>query len=291
MIQEILLLAIIPCYLSANYYDDEETSKRKSFPKMEEVEFEPVNPLPRDKDKMATAMKNLNCEEFSRYTLNCTLEAALEYNSSRKAPPMPAKINDWCKAIRHLTNCAIDWNSECRDVTESHFNEESIKGHMHVVDNVCDDEWFLSRYDDLPICIEATSDVWEACYSTFKLLVDEQKNKSREWTHYETHFYMCCARAAFRRCTLDSLFSTDKCSQEQAATLQKFSIIVSEGDVYQDCESNMMYANCPGGDPRPSTRQLNKLMAPDNKSDVPTSKSSTIVLTFVLYCYFYFYCV
>ncbi|CAG9792445.1 unnamed protein product [Diatraea saccharalis] len=127
---------------SKSDYDEDEPSKRRSFSKTDDVEFEPINPLPRDKDKMS--MKNINCDDFSRYALNCTMEAALEYNSSRKAPPMPAKIIDWCKAIRHLTNCAIDWNSECREVTESHFNEESIKGHMHVVDNVCDDEWFLS---------------------------------------------------------------------------------------------------------------------------------------------------
>ncbi|KAL0860433.1 hypothetical protein ABMA27_009822 [Loxostege sticticalis] len=272
MLQQFLILIMV-CDLinSVDLYDDE--SDRRAFP-ITDMEFEPVTNRNRDKDKIPL-VKNINCEDFSNYALNCTVEAAIMYNSSRKSPPMPLKIGDWCKAIRHLTNCAIDWNSDCREVTESHFNEESIKGHMHVVDNVCDDEWFLSRYDDLPICIEATSDDWEACYSVFKQQVDEQKNKTLEWTHFETHFYLCCARAQFRRCTLDSLFSSpSRCTHEQSTTLQKFSVIVSEGDVFQDCDFNMMYSNCPAGDPRPSKTYLAKLMniAPVNESSGAPNK-------------------
>ena len=46
------------------------------------------------------------------------------------------------------------------------------------------------------------------------------------------HFYS--ARALFRRCTLESLFMKPTlCTHEQAVTLQKFSVIVSEGGVYQ----------------------------------------------------------
>ncbi|KAL0810830.1 hypothetical protein ABMA28_010140 [Loxostege sticticalis] len=208
MLQQFLILIMV-CDLinSVDLYDDE--SDRRAFP-ITDMEFEPVTNRNKDKDKI--------------------LLAAIMYNSSRKSPPMPLKIGDWCKAIRHLTNCAIDWNSDCREVTESHFNEESIKGHMHVVDNVCDDEWFLSR----------------------KL-----------------------ARAQFRRCTLDSLFSSpSRCTHEQSTTLQKFSVIVSEGDVFQDCDFNMMYSNCPAGDPRPSKTYLAKLMniAPVNESSGAPNK-------------------
>ncbi|XP_028175124.1 uncharacterized protein LOC114363566 [Ostrinia furnacalis] len=283
MIKRLLVLTMVcDIVISAYLYDDEST--RRTFPTSEEMEFEPVTTLTKDKEKMVL-MKNINCEDFSRYALNCTVEAAIVYNSSRKSPPMPAKVADWCKAIRHLTNCAIDWNSDCREVTENHFNEESIKGHIHVVDNICDDEWFLSRYDDLPMCIEATSDEWEACYSVFKQQVDEQKNKTLEWTHFETHFYLCCARAQFRRCTLESLFSShSKCTHEQSTTLQKFSVIVSEGDVFQDCDSNMMYANCPEGDPRPTKHHLSKLMniAPASNAIRLCLRDMLFVVAFVL---------
>ncbi|KAG6465700.1 hypothetical protein O3G_MSEX015332, partial [Manduca sexta] len=150
-------------------YDYEQSTSR-SFA-MDDFDFEPMVPLAKDREKL-TVTKNINCDDFSRYALNCTMEAAVIYNSSKKSPPMPAKIGDWCKAIRHLTSCAIDWNSDCKDVTESHFNEESIKGHMHVVTNVCDDEWFLTQYDNLPSCIEKSSDSWETCYTEFKNVVD-----------------------------------------------------------------------------------------------------------------------
>ncbi|XP_059056270.1 uncharacterized protein LOC131850120, partial [Achroia grisella] len=258
MLYLLFVSAIFFDFLNAVYlfdYDDI-TTKRV----IEEMEFEPTISLTKNKEK-GLSVKNINCDNFSKYAVNCTIEAALLYNSSRKTPPLPAKIMDWCRAIRRLTNCAIDWNADCRDVTESHFNEESIRGHMHVVDNVCDDEWFLSQYDDLPLCIEATEDLWESCYTNFKILVEEQKNTTHEWTHFETHFYLCCARAQFRRCTLDSIFDIPtKCTHEQAVTLQKFSVIVSEGDVFQDCDHNMLYTNCPGGDPRPTREKLAKLM-------------------------------
>ncbi|XP_052751029.1 uncharacterized protein LOC113511501 [Galleria mellonella] len=264
-----------------DYY--EPTSERVN----EEMVFEPVLTLTKNKEE-TMSLKNINCENFTNYALNCTVQAALLYNSSRKTPPMPAKIGDWCRAIRHLTNCAIDWNADCKDVTESHFNEESIKGHMHVVDSVCDDEWFLSRYDELPICIEATADVWESCYTTFKILVDELKNTTHEWTHFETHFYLCCARAQFRRCTLDSIFEIPTiCTHEQAVTLQKFSVIVSEGDVFQDCDRNMMYKNCPGGDPRPNHSQLSKLMNVEftNTANIFVPNHIVIVIFIVFFEY------
>ncbi|XP_075985847.1 uncharacterized protein LOC142982976 [Anticarsia gemmatalis] len=246
-----------------DYEDRTHKELHKVTTTTEEIEFEPVVPMDKNKEKQMV-VKNINCEEFSKYALNCTMEAALMYNSSRKAPPLPLKVFDWCRAIRHLTNCAIDWNSDCREVTESHFNEESIRGHMHVVANVCDDDWFLSKYDVLAHCVMEASTAWEYCYTMFKRVIDEQKNTSHDWTHFQTHFYMCCARAQFRRCTLDALFDMPTaCPYDQAITLQKFSVIVSEGDVYQECDHNMMYVNCPGGDPRPSRESLVKFMNAD----------------------------
>lgn len=42
------------------------------------------------------------------------------------------------------------------------------------------------------------------------------------------------AKAKFRRCTFDALFSGGtNCTKEEAFTLQRFSVIISEGDVYQ----------------------------------------------------------
>ncbi|KOB55931.1 Uncharacterized protein OBRU01_26005, partial [Operophtera brumata] len=148
-------------------------------------------------------IKNFNCEDFSTFVSNCTTKAALIYNYSMKYPPKPSKVNNWCSAIRYLTNCAIDWNRECKAVTDNHFNEDSIKGHMHVVNNVCDDEWFLSHYDTLTYCIEKASKAWETCYTTFQTT---------------------------------------------------------------ECELNMMYENCPGGDPRPSKKQLTNLMNADSSA-------------------------
>ncbi|CAH0715023.1 unnamed protein product, partial [Brenthis ino] len=237
-------------------YDNEMT--KRSFRKSEDDEFEPVTTFPMQN----TSVKNINCDDFSKYAINCTVDAAMIYNSSKMAPPLPSKISDWCRAIKHLTNCAIDWNADCSDVTESHFNEESIKGHIHIVNNICDDEWFLIRYEELPLCVESSTDSWESCYIAFKNAVEEQINTTQEWTHYSVHFELCCARARFRHCTLESLFvKPTLCTHEQALTLQKFSVIVSEGAVYQDCERNMMYANCPGGDPRPTTTLLKRLMS------------------------------
>ncbi|CAH2098382.1 unnamed protein product [Euphydryas editha] len=235
----------------------------RSVRQSEDDEFEPVTNIYKNSENVI----NLNCDDFTRYAINCTAEAALVYNSSRISPPLPTKINDWCRAIRHLTNCALNWNTDCKDVTDSHFNEESVRGHIHVVNNICDDEWFLIRYEDVALCVESTTDAWEDCYINFKNSVEEQKNTTKEWTHYQIHFQLCCARALFRRCTLESLFvKPTQCTQEQATTLQKFSVIVSEGGVYQDCDRNMMYANCPGGDPRPTNSILKRLMSAEANS-------------------------
>ncbi|KAF9423655.1 hypothetical protein HW555_000981 [Spodoptera exigua] len=281
-----LVTILLDC-LHAVYLDEyDHQPKARGAPSSEEIEFEPVITLTKDNDKMIS-MKNINCDNFSEYAHNCTNEAALVYNSIKKSPPLPAKIYDWCKAIRHLTNCAIDWNSDCKDVTESHFNEESIRGHMHVVNNICNDESFLSRYDELPNCIEGSGSAWENCYSQFKITVDEQKNTTHEWTHYETHFFMCCARAKFVRCTMDALFNMPNvCPYEQAVTLQQFSAIVSEGDVFQNCDTNMMYSNCPGGDPRPKGDSLSRLMnkRAHNSSLRSESKIGVILLIFYFVC-------
>ncbi|XP_050356419.1 uncharacterized protein LOC126777454 [Nymphalis io] len=243
-------------FLDLNY-DDKSISR--SVRESGDDEFEPVTVPSKDSEIIPY---NLNCDDFTQYAVNCTAEAALIYNSSRMSPPYPAKVSDWCRAIRHLTNCAINWNTDCKDATDSHFNDESIKGHIHVVNNICDDEWFLIRYDEIALCVESSTDSWETCYINFKNSVEEYKNTSQEWTHYEVHFKLCCARSRFRRCTLESLFiKPTQCTQEQAATLQKFSVIVSEGGVYQDCDRNMMYANCPGGDPRPTSTMLKRLMS------------------------------
>ncbi|KAL4716790.1 hypothetical protein ACJJTC_001946 [Scirpophaga incertulas] len=282
MILKILVLQILCSLVKAFFlYDDDPFNKKFSS---DVIEFEPINTL---KDKQRVALqKNISCDAFSRYVHNCTLEAAMIRNSSRKAPPMPIKIYDWCKAIRHLTSCAIDWNSECREVSDQRFNVESINGHMHVIRNICDNEWFLARYDDLPACIETTSDGWEKCYTSFRLLVEEQKNKSSEWTHYVIHFYLCCARAQFRRCTFDLVFGSNVCTPDQAATLQKFSVILSEGDVIQDCDFNMMYSNCPGGDPKPTSQQLSKMATKlSNRSSASNSNYLYIfvqILTLIL---------
>nr|XP_034826590.1 uncharacterized protein LOC117984048 [Maniola hyperantus] len=254
------MISIILHTLNASYLNYEDGTSVETQ-RLDYQEFEPVTLYSRNLDNVSA--KNINCDDFSSYAANCTIEAALIYNSSRMSPPPTTKIDYWCKAIRHLTNCAIDWNTDCKDVTESHFNEESVKGHIHVVNNICDDDWFLIRYEDLPGCIESTTDSWEACYSIFKDAVEEQKNSTHEWTHYKVHFHLCCARANFRRCTLESVFQNTNCTQEQAVTLQKFSVIVSEGAVYQDCDHNMMYSNCPGDDPRPSRTQLKRLMTTD----------------------------
>ncbi|XP_046972448.1 uncharacterized protein LOC124539194 [Vanessa cardui] len=257
----ILFDHISAVFLDLNY-------KNKSIDRFiresQDYEFEPVTLPFKDSE---TLPYNLNCDDFTKYAINCTAEAAMIYNSSRMSPPYPAKVNDWCRAIRHLTNCAINWNTDCKDTTDSRFNEESIKGHIHVVNNICDDEWFLLRYDEIALCVESSTDSWETCYINFKDSVEEYKNTSLEWTHYEVHFKLCCARSRFRRCTLESLFvKPTQCTQEQAATLQKFSVIVSEGGVYQDCDRNMMYANCPGGDPRPTSAMLKRLMSAEAHS-------------------------
>ncbi|XP_072946287.1 uncharacterized protein [Epargyreus clarus] len=263
MVPHFLVLSMVLKVLSAVYLNEYEEITHRNYMPTEEVEFEPVTVLSKEKEKYISS-QNLNCDDFSRFALNCTVEAAFIYNSTRISPPMPDKIGDWCRAIKHLVNCAIDWNAECKDITQDHFNEEGIKGHIHVIRSVCDDEWFLTRYMDLSACIENKASIWETCYSTFKDSVELEKNTTNEWTHYETHFNLCCARAKFRRCTLGSLFRLQaNCSYENAVTLQKFSVIISEGAVYQDCDRNMMYSNCPGGDPRPSKNLLGKLMSSD----------------------------
>ncbi|XP_035454873.1 uncharacterized protein LOC118279316 [Spodoptera frugiperda] len=281
------LVTILFDCLHAVYFDDyDHHPKARGAPSTDDIEFEPVMTLTKDKEKLLT-MKNIDCDNFAEYARNCTNDAASVYNSVKKSPPMPGQVYDWCKAIRHLTNCAIDWNSDCKDVTDSHFNEESIRGHMHVVNNICNDEAFLSRYDELPGCIEGSAEAWEKCYAFFKAAVDEQKNTTHEWTHFETHFFMCCARAKFRRCTADALFDIPKvCPYEQAVTLQQFSAIVSEGDVFQNCDINVMYDKCPGGDPRPTGKSLSKLMNQQSHSTSLSSESRVGVILLI----FYFVC-
>ncbi|KAJ2944813.1 hypothetical protein O0L34_g1704 [Tuta absoluta] len=223
---------------------------------------EPVEPqYPLEK----RSITNINCEHFSAYASDCAMNAAAMYNSNKKSPPMPNKIHDWCRAIKYLTSCAMDWNTDCREVTDSHFNEESLNGHSYVVHNICEDKEFINRYMNTSECVANTSDQWEQCYTSFKSLVDGfKKNTTTDWTHYETHFYLCCGRAKFRRCVLDVAFNkTYNCSFHQAVTLQKFSVIVSEGDVYQDCDFNMIYNNCPGGDPRPPHNDLGLIQLDD----------------------------
>ncbi|CAH2058050.1 unnamed protein product, partial [Iphiclides podalirius] len=240
------------CLTDFNDYED--ATQINVFTR-EDHGFTPVNTLSKDNEKLV-ATKNINCDDFQKYVYACTADAALMYNSSRKVPPMPNRIPEWCSAMRHLTNCATDWNSDCRDVTESHFYEESIKGHMHVVNN--DTSYSLSA-------LKAQKRLGKSATRSFKEVVDDKKNTSHEWTHYETHFYLCCARAQFRRCTLELLFETaNKCTNVQAVILQKFSVIISEGDVFQDCDVNVMYANCPDGDPRPNDVLLSKLVMVDD---------------------------
>lgn len=71
-------------------YDSGVSTKSTINP--EDYEFEPVTAL----SVQNVSAKNINCDDFSKYALNCTLEAALIYNSSRMAPPYPSKISDWC---------------------------------------------------------------------------------------------------------------------------------------------------------------------------------------------------
>ncbi|XP_068623978.1 uncharacterized protein [Battus philenor] len=267
-----------------SYFNDyEDVTQVKNYYPREDREFVPTNILAKNSEKLV-ATKNINCEDFTNYAMNCTTQAAYIYNSTRTRPPMPSKISDWCSAIKHLTICASDWNTDCRDVSENHFYEESINGLNHVVNNVCNDDWFLSRYDTLPPCIESTEDAWEKCYTKFKHTVDVKKNTTHEWTHYETHFYLCCARAQFRRCTLQSLLeTTNKCSHVQAVILQKFSVIVSEGDVFQDCDFNVMYTNCPDGDPRPTEVLLSKLVLEDDTENASNKIPKKWRLIYALY--------
>lgn len=56
---------------------------------------------------------------------------------------------------------------------------------------------------------------------------------------------------------------------------------------HQDCDTNMMYSNCPGGDPRPSKHQLNKLM-----NLQPTNSAMTLAVpreTLLVELLYYFY--
>ncbi|XP_013186676.2 uncharacterized protein LOC106131942 [Amyelois transitella] len=265
--------------------EDEETTplirlvkpKKKTLNKNADTkhdDYELVIPM-KSKEKIK-GVKDIDCMNFAQYATNCTTGAALIYNSARVTPPLPYKIQDWCKSIRHLTNCAIEWNTDCNESTDNFFNEDSIKGHMHVLDYICDDEWFLTRYRDMAICIEAASDQWQECYAAFKVIVEEQKNITREWTHFETHFYLCCAQAQFRRCTLDFIFNMPtSCPYDQAVTLQKFSVIVSEGDVFQECDGNVMYSNCPNGDPTPNQDQLMKALMDGGESRTVKTNSGT----------------
>ncbi|XP_053619949.1 uncharacterized protein LOC128680677 [Plodia interpunctella] len=262
-------------------------TSRKKKPKKTTTDssddYEPLIPL-KSRDKVVKGIRQISCVDFTQYAANCTSGAAMIYNAARVTPPLPYKIQEWCKSIRFLTNCAIEWNTDCSEITDNFFNEDSIKGHMHVLDYICDDEWFLNRYRDMSICIEEASEQWEECYSTFKVIVEEQKNITREWTHFETHFYLCCAQAHFRRCTLDFIFNMPKkCPYEQAITLQKFSVIISEGDVFQECDGTIPYGNCPNGDPTPSQNQLRLLMEGDAVQHKKAKKAAVTHLGTMLY--------
>lgn len=48
------------------------------------------------KTSPSTDPRNINCEEFALYALNCTITAALSYNSTKKSPPEPYKLPYWC---------------------------------------------------------------------------------------------------------------------------------------------------------------------------------------------------
>ncbi|XP_063366984.1 uncharacterized protein LOC134655445 [Cydia amplana] len=166
------------------------------------------------------------------------------------------------KALKQLATCEHDWNTDCKDVTEKNFNEFTIQGQLHVIDKVCHDDGFSVHYDMLlDKCIMAVSKDWTACFVNMKFHTDLRKAATNNWAHYETHFYLCCERTRFRRCTLEVLLKfLHKCTSQQSILLQKFSTIISEGEVFQDCNFNMMYPKCPGGDPRPPTALVSKLM-------------------------------
>ncbi|XP_050684542.1 uncharacterized protein LOC126979342 [Leptidea sinapis] len=275
---QVLFLLIIVDILNAVLYVDTGPTKRP------QSEFETVLTDVKEKEKI------INCEDFSQYSRNCTSDAALVYNSSRMIPPLPNKLYDWCKAIKHLTTCAMDWNIDCKGQTDSYFNEESIKGHIHVANNICDDDLFLLHYEGLTQCIESNEDRWEDCYKIFKMIVEQEKNTSLEWTHYDIHFNLCCARTSFRRCTLNIIFrSPSNCTHDQAVTLQKFSVIVSEGAVYQDCGKNIMYEQCPGGDPRPSKHMLKRLTS-ENDARSKANADLSMFFVFVSALIFFVHC-
>ncbi|XP_026316047.1 uncharacterized protein LOC113227368 [Hyposmocoma kahamanoa] len=239
------------------------------------------------KTSVVTDYRNINCEEFALYALNCTITAAMTYNSTKKSPPEPYRLPYWCAAIKHLTTCAREWNLDCKDVTNSRFNEESISGHNFVISRICEDSNFLAKYDELPYCIDSVSERWEKCYLDFGTTADNlKKNSTKEWSHFESHFYLCCAKAKFRRCTFDALFSgATNCTKDQAFTLQRFSVIISEGDVFQDCDFNMVYHSCPGGDPRPLSLRAG-VVTLSNFSKV--ASNDAVFLTSSLPCLFYF---
>lgn len=67
----------------------------RSVRQSEDDEFEPVTNVYKNSENVI----NLNCDDFTRYAINCTAEAALLRNSSRMSPPLPTKINDWCKLV------------------------------------------------------------------------------------------------------------------------------------------------------------------------------------------------
>lgn len=79
-----------------DFNDYEDTTQITSRFIREDHEFTPIITLTKDNEKIVAA-RNINCDDFSKYVYKCTTEAALIYNSSRKVPPMPNKIPEWCR--------------------------------------------------------------------------------------------------------------------------------------------------------------------------------------------------
>ncbi|XP_061705269.1 uncharacterized protein LOC133516378 [Cydia pomonella] len=310
-----IVMILILIFSSVNSYytsDYDENTPRQFIEKLNELdanedEPEPINPFNRfttsrkNDGKNDTApripleSKNILCDDFEEYASNCTFQAKKNYNSTITLP-LPNELRNWCKALKQLASCEYDWNTDCQDVTEKKFNDFIIQGQLHVIDKVCHDDWFSANYD-MPLykCIMAVSKDWTTCFLNMKFHTDQHKNATNNWAHYETHFYLCCEKTRFRRCTLEVLLNfPDKCTSQQSILLQKFSTIISEGEVFQDCNFNMMYPSCPGGDPRPPTALVSKLMKDELRSiqELKDSafRSATIgSLQLITLCYYYIF--
>ncbi|XP_063385980.1 uncharacterized protein LOC134672007 [Cydia fagiglandana] len=276
-------------FSDTNDYD--ENTPRQFIEKLNDLdanedEPEPINPFTSSRQNntihthttsiIPLESKNILCEDFEEYSGNCTYQAGKIYNSTIILP-LSNELRNWCKALKHLATCEYDWNTDCRDVTDKNFNEFTIDGQLHVIDKVCHNDRFSVHFD-MPMdkCITAISKDWTTCFFNMKFHTDQRKAATKNWAHYETHFYLCCEKTRFRRCTLEVLLNfADKCTSEQSILLQKFSTIISEGEVFQDCNFNMMYQKCPGGDPRPPTALVSQLMMNDESiQDLKDSASA-----------------